>query len=157
MSLLPDVPFALGEDNTHYGKLAHKAEKNGDLHTASAFKVAQYITLGREENEDLAKKIKYFKYALEKHAHPKPPIDDEVWAFYLKLQDWIRTECGAEALRLARKEDEFLSDRVKLNELRFRLVSDAAQFYPKLVPADCPDHYKPEDYEQLKRLQYKWA
>ena len=54
--------------------------------------------LGREA-EEWPKKLKYFQYALEKHAVPRPPIDDDVWAFYQKLQDWVRRECGAEAIR----------------------------------------------------------
>jgi hypothetical protein len=146
----------LGEENTHYGKLAHKAEKQGDVHAASAYKVAQYITLGREA-EEWPKKQKYFQYALEKHAVPKPPIDDDVWAFYQKLQDWVRRECGAEALRIVSKEDDFLADRLKLGEARFKLVSEAAQFFRPIVPTECPDYFRPQDYHQLRLLQLHWA
>lgn len=151
----PDFP-KLGEENTHYGKLAHKAEKHGDVYGQAANKVAQYITLGREAPE-WPKKLKYFQYALEKHAVPKPPIDDEVWAFFQKLQDWVRRECGAEAIRLASKEDDFLADRQKLGEARFKLTSEAAQFFRQLVPSECPDYYRPQDYKQLRLLQMYWA
>lgn len=151
----PDLP-TLGEENTHYGKIAHKAEKQRDKYTRAAYKVAQYITLGREA-EDWPKKLKYFQYALEKHAVPRPPIDDDVWAFYQKLQDWVRRECGAEALRLASKEDDFLAERLKTGEPRFKVVSDAAQFFPHLVPPECPDYFRPKDYEQLRLLQLHWA
>lgn len=153
--VFPDLP-RLGEENTYYGKLAHKAEKHEDVYSHSAYKVAQYITLGREA-EEWPKKLKYFRYALEKHAVPKPPIDDDVWIFYQKLQDWVRRECGEEALRLAGREDEFLAERARMNEARFKLVSDAAKFFRELVPSECPDWYRPHDYEQLKVIQLHWA
>ena len=153
--IFPDLP-RLGEENTHYGKIAHHAEKNDDPYTASVYKVAQYITLGREA-PDWPHKLKCFRYALKKHAMPKPPIDDDVWIFYQKLQDWIRRECGVEAIALASKQDEFLAERQKMKEPRFKLVSEAAQFFRELVPAECPDWFRPQDYEQLKVMQLHWA
>ena len=153
--VFPDIP-KLGEENTFYGKIAHKAEKKADVYTQSAYKVAQYITLGREA-EEWPKKLKYFRYALEKHAVPKPPIDDDVWAFYQKLQDWVKRETGAEAIAMASRLDNSLAARVKLNELRFKLTSEAAQFFRVMVPEDCPDWFRPQDYNQLKVMQMHWA
>ena len=154
---LPALP-ELGREDTYYGKLAHKAEKAGDLHTRAANKVAQYLTLARKKPE-WPEKLKYLQYAIEKHAKPQPPIDDAVWAFYQGLQEWIRQEAGAQALVLAAKEDEFYTERTRQSEARFRIVSDAARFFRVLlgVTGDRPDWFTEGDYQQLRKLQLKWA
>src|SRR5437763_10919594 len=118
----PQFP-ELGKEDTYYGKLAHKAEKKGEIHKRAAYKVAQYITLAKDPPLSWPEKLKYFRHALEKHAQPRPPIDDEVWAFYQQLQGWVRQECGAEALRLASAEDDFLAARIERKEPRFKVVS----------------------------------
>lgn len=153
---LPSIP-ELGEENTHYGKLAHKAEKAGDLHARSVYKVAQYITLGKEA-ADWPEKLKYFRHALERHAKPRPPIDGPVFAFYEQLKDWVRREVAAEAFRLVRKEDEFYTERANQREPRFRIVSDAARFFREILGADDrPDWFTEADYRRLKQYQLKWA
>ena len=154
--VFPPLP-ELGREDTYYGKVAHKAEKKGDLHTRAAYKVAQYITLGNNPVLPWPDKLKYFRHALEKHAKPQPPIDDEVWAFYQRLQDWVRRECGIEALRLAGIENEALSARSAAHEARFRIVSDAARFFRDLLGSDQPDWFTAGDYEQLRKIQLRWA
>jgi hypothetical protein len=153
---LPTLP-ELGRENTYYGKVAHKAEKKGDVRTHAAYKVAQYITLGKEAN-NWPDKVKYFRHAIEKHAKPRPPIDDAVWAFYQQLQDWVRQEAGVEAMRTVQIEDEFFTARVNQNEARFRIVSDAARFFRDILGAgDKPNWFTDADFEKLRRYQLKWA
>src|SRR5437016_10972875 len=55
--MLPD----LGEEDTYYGKIAHKAEKKGDIHKRAAYKVAQYITLAKDPPLSWPEKLKYFQ------------------------------------------------------------------------------------------------
>jgi hypothetical protein len=152
----PSIP-ELGQEDTHYGKIAHKAEKSGDLYTRSVYKIAQYLTLALNPDHPWPEKLKYFRHALEKHAKPVPPIDDDVWNFYQGLEGWVRTICGAEALRLIEREDEFFVERANQHEVRFRIVSDAARFFPQFVPAECPEWFTAEDYEKMRSIQMKWA
>ncbi len=154
--IFPPLP-ELGEANTHYGKVAHKAEKQGDLDTRAVYKVAQYLTLARNPTLAWPEKLKYFRHALEKHAKPNPPIDEEVWAFYQTVQNWVRSECGAEALRLTSIENQFFSERLAQHEARFRIVSDAAKFFRDIVPSECPDWFLPEPYAELRAIQLRWA
>ena len=153
----PQFP-ELGKEDTYYGKLAHKAEKKGEIHKRAAYKVAQYITLAKDPPLSWPEKLQYFRYALEKHAKPKPPIDDAVWDYYERLKAWIRQECGAEALRVASAEDDFYAERLNnKKEPRFKITSEAAQFFPPLVPTECPEWFNPDDWEQLRIIQKQWA
>jgi hypothetical protein len=154
---LPTLP-ELGREDTYYGKVAHKAEKKGDLHTRAAYKVAQYLTLAQGA-ATWPDKLKYYRHAIEKHAHPKPPIDENVWAFYEQLKAWIRQEAGAEALRIARLEDHNFIDRTGKNEMRFRIVSDAAKVFRELLGAggERPEWFNEHDYNLLRQFQLKWA
>jgi hypothetical protein len=154
--ILPTLP-ELGQENTYYGKLAHKAEKAGDKHARSAYKVAQYITLGREA-PTWPEKLKYFRHALESHAKPRPPIDDAVFAFYEQLKSWVRQETAVEAMKLVQKEDEFFTERTNQREARFRIVSDAAKFFREILGAgERPDWFTETDYNRIRQYQMKWA
>lgn len=154
--VFPNLP-ELGREDTYYGKVAHKAEKQGDLYTRAVYKVAQYLTLAQNPSLKWPEKLKYFRHAIEKHAKPTPPIDDEVWAFYQRVQDWVRIECGAEALRLTATENQFFTERKMQHEARFRIVSDAAQFFRDVVPAECPGWFSAEVYDELRAIQLRWA
>jgi hypothetical protein len=151
----PPLP-ELGQEDKFYGKLAHRAEKDGDIYGVSANKVAQYITLGRDA-EAWPEKLRYFRHALEKHAQPKPPINDEVWAFYQQLQDWVRRETGKQALRLVEREDEFYMERIAQHELKFRITSDAAQFFRQFHLDEQPDWFNAEDLRKMQLIRSKWA
>jgi hypothetical protein len=151
----PPLP-ELGQEDKFYGKVAHRAEKDGDVYGVSANKVAQYITLGREA-ETWAEKLRYFKHALEKHGQPKPPIDEQVWAYYRQLQDWVRREAGKEALRLIEREDEFYVERAGQNEPKFRITSDAASFFRQFHLDEQPDWFAPEDLRKMQLIRSKWG
>src|SRR5256885_8257912 len=56
----PEFP-ELGKEDTYYGKLAHKAEKKGEIHKRAAYKVAQYITLAQDPPLSWPDKIQYFR------------------------------------------------------------------------------------------------
>jgi hypothetical protein len=153
----PQIP-ELGRENTYYGKVAHKAEKQGDLYTRAAYKVAQYITLAKEAT-NWPEKEKYLRHAIEKHAHPKPPIDDDVWAFYNQLKEWVQREAGIEARKLTAFEDESYTERVGQGEPKFRITSEAAQFFRQLLgqSGEQPEWFNEHDYRFLRLMQQKWA
>src|SRR5258708_28119268 len=132
-AVFPPLP-ELGEEDTYYGKIAHKAEKKKQPHKRAAYKVAQYLTLAKDPPLSWPEKLEYFRYALQKHAKPRPPIDDDVWAYYQQLQAWVRQECGAEALRVASAQDDFFAEPLNQKGPAFKILTQAAQFFPPLVP-----------------------
>jgi hypothetical protein len=146
----------LGKDDTYYGKIAHHAEKERDGRTHAAFKVAQYITLAHKA-KGWTQKIRLYRHAIEKHAVPRSTTEAKEMAFYQKLQNWVRRECGADALRLASEEDDFYAERLRQKEPRFKIVNEAAHFFPPMVPESCPEWFFQEDYETLRLLQLQWA
>jgi hypothetical protein len=151
----PDLP-ALGKEDTHYGRIARHAEKEKDPYTHAAYKVAQYLTLARAA-KTWTQKIRCYRHALEKHAVPHTAVDASTARFYEKLQDWIRRECGADALQLASEEDDFYAQRLAHKEPRFKIVNEAAHFFPPMVPETCPMWFFKDDYEALRLLQLQWA
>ena len=155
---LPPIP-ELGEAEKVYGKRAQQAEKAGDVYGASANKVAQYVTLGLDPALDWSGKLRYLEHALKKHAAPKPPIDDEVLAFYQKLQEFVKQQAGSEALKLVYQQDAELQARKESKkEPIFKLRSDAALFFRQFLPAgDRPDWFTDEDYAELIALRNKWS
>jgi hypothetical protein len=152
----PEFP-ALGKNDEYYGRVAHHAEKEKDPYTHAAYKVAQYLTLAKAA-KNWTQKIRCYRHALEKHAVPHGAVDPSSAGFFEKLQDWVRRECGEDALRLASEEDEFYAQRLLAHkEPRFKIVNEAAHFFPPMVPETCPMWFFKEDYEALRLLQLQWA
>jgi hypothetical protein len=151
----PELP-PLGHDEKYYGRIAHHAEKERDAYVHAAYKVAQYLTLAKEAI-GWSHKLRCYRHALEKHAVPHGSADAHAMKFYHKLQDWVRKECGATALKIASEEDDFYAERLRQKEPRFKIVNEAAHFFPAMVPDTCPAWYFPEDYEALRLLQMQWA
>lgn len=154
----PPIP-QLGEEEKVYGKRAHSAEKAGDVFGASANKVAQYVTLGLDPALDWPAKLRYLEHALKKHAAPKPPIDEEIFAFYQRLAEFVKQHTGAEALKLVFREDAELEARKQTKkEPIFKLRSDAAAFFRQFLPSgERPDWFTDDDFAQLITLRNKWA
>ena len=154
----PPIP-KLGEEEKIYGKRAHAAEKAGDVYGASANKVAQYLTLGLDPALDWSGKLRYLEHALKKHAAPKPPIDDEVFAFYRSLAELVKQHAGAEALKLVRQQDAQLQTRKDARkEPIFKLRSEAASFFRQFLPAgERPDWFNDAAYAELIALWNKWS
>jgi hypothetical protein len=151
----PELP-ALGKEDTYYGRIARHAEKEKDPYTQAAYKVAQYLTLAQSA-KTWTQKIRCYRHALEKHAVPQTAVDLSSVRFFEKLQDWVRRECGTDALRLASEEDDFYAQRLAHKEPRFKIVNEAAHFFPPMVPESCPMWFFKDDYEALRLLQLQWA
>ena len=154
----PPIP-ELGEEEKVYGKRAHAAEKTGDIYGASVNKVAQYVTLGLDPALDWPNKLRYFEHALNKHAAPKPPIDDEVIAFYQRLAEFVKQQAGLQVLKLVYRHDaELEARRESNNEPIFKLRSEAASFFRQFLPAgDRPDCFTDTDYAELIAVRNKWS
>src|SRR5688572_2179665 len=79
----PALP-PIGKHESFYAKLAHEADRMGDIHLHEAAKVGQYLTLGLDPMLSWEEKLKYFRHALKRHCSPPPFPDDEVWMYYRK-------------------------------------------------------------------------
>ena len=99
----PPMP-ELGHSEQYYKLKAVDAEKAHSPHAREAAKVGQYVTLAMNPALTWAEKQKYFTHAIKRHCVPPPYPDDEVWVFYQALADLVRSNAGAEALRLASVE-----------------------------------------------------
>ena len=57
----------IGRPESFYAKLAHDADKAGDIHGHEAAKVGQYITLSLDPALGWDEKLKYIKHAIKRH------------------------------------------------------------------------------------------
>ena len=85
----PPMP-PIGRPESFYAKLAHEADKSGDMHGHEAAKVGQYITLALDPALAWDEKLKYFRHAIKRHCQPPLFPDDDVWMFYRTLADLVR-------------------------------------------------------------------
>lgn len=154
---LPPMP-PIGLPESKYVRLVHKADKAHDEHQHEALKVAQYITLALGEKLKWPQKLRYFQHALHRHCNPPPLPEEHVWLFYRDLASLVRDQCGAEALRLASKEDDIYAKRLKMGCTRERIEADAEVFFDELLGKSvrCPDYFHEEDWAALKLFRDQW-
>lgn len=153
----PPLP-EINKPESHYARLVHEADKNGDVHAREAAKVGQYITLAMDPHLSWSEKLKFFRHALKRHCVPPPFPDDEVWMFYRSLADLVRQHCGAEALRLASAEDDLYAARLQMGQVREKIEDDAEEFFTMLMGHgdECPEHFNDGDWQQIKLLREQW-
>jgi hypothetical protein len=154
----PPMP-AIGLSESRYTHLAHAAEAAGDHHAHEAWKVGQYVTLGLDPRDTWPHKLRCFRHALHHHCVPPPLPDDATWAFYHDLMSLVRDHCGAEALRLASREDEVYAGWLALGCTRDRIESDAERFFDALMgPGEkCPEHFHEADWDALRVFRAQWV
>lgn len=153
---LPSMP-PIGRPESFYAKLAHAADKQGDVHAREAAKVGQYVTLALDPSLTWAEKLRYFTHALARHCKPPPFPDEDVWMFYQQLADLVRQHAGAEALRIASREDDLYAVRLSMGQSRDKIEEDAEEFFAKLLPGnEKPEHFNEEDWVQLKLIRDQW-
>lgn len=153
---LPAMP-PIGRPESFYAKLAHQADKAGDVHAHEAAKVGQYITLAMDSTLPWVEKLKYFRHALKRHCQPPPFPEEEVWVFYRTLADLIRQHAGAEALRIASREDDLFAARLAMGQTREKIEEDAEEFFTRLIPMEeQPEWFNGDDWAQLKLIRDQW-
>jgi hypothetical protein len=156
-TVFPPMP-EIGLSEHRYTRLEREAGEAGDRHAREAWKVAQYVTLALKPGLPWSEKLRYFNHALHHHCVCPPLPDDATWAFYHDLMSLVRDHAGAEALRLASKEDEVYAKWVSLGCTRDRIDSDAEAFFYGLMGRGekCPEHFHEEDWEALKVFRNQW-
>ncbi len=153
---MPKVPV-LGRKELYYAQRAKQAERAGDVHSRSAYKAAQYITLALDPLLAWDVKVKYFQHALDRHCDPPPYPDDATWIFYGKLSDLVRQHAGREALRLASQEDDLYAARLSMGQRRAVIENDAERFFAQFAAREaCPNWLNEAAFEQLKILRNHW-
>ncbi|HLL88479.1 MAG TPA: hypothetical protein VK324_04190 [Tepidisphaeraceae bacterium] len=154
---LPPLP-QVGRPEMHYAKLVRDADRRGDVHAHEAAKVGQYVTLAMDPALSWEQKLRYFRHALRRHCTAPPLPDDEIWMFYRQLAGLVRSHCGAEALRLASKEDDVYAVMIGIGRTREEVAELAEQFFINLLghQQECPEWFDEEDWMQLKLIRDQW-
>jgi hypothetical protein len=154
---LPALP-EIGHSEAYYAKHCRYADRRGDQHAHEAYKVGQYITLARDPHLSWEEKLRYLRHALTRHCYPPALPDEEVWMFYRKLADLVRTHAGIEALRLASQEDDRFAQLVKDGTRPEDLQEEAEIFFLRIIPSPkCPDWFHAGDYAQLCLMRDQWV
>ena len=154
--MLPPLP-EIGHPESYYAKQVHRADKRADVHAHEAYKVGQYITLGKNPYLSWPEKLKYFRHALARHCNPPPYPDDQIWMFYRSLADLVRQHSGEEALRIISAEDDTYAKRMKLGQTREAVEDEAEAFFKKFILSEaCPDWFNQEDFEAMKIIRNQW-
>jgi len=153
---LPALPI-IGRPESFYAKLAHDAERIGDIHGREAAKVGQYITLALDPALAWDEKVKYFRHAIRRHCQPPLP-DEGASQFYRQLADLVRRHAGAEALRIASAEDDMYAARLSLGQDRSAIEDEAEALFVRIMGSgdECPDWCTPDDWAQLRMLRDQW-
>jgi hypothetical protein len=154
---LPPLP-PIGKPESFYSKLAHEADKAGDVHLHESAKVGQYITLALDRHLGWDEKLKYFRHAIKRHCNPPSFPDDEVWTYYRNLADLVRQHAGQQALKLASQEDDMYAARLSMGQEREMIENEAEEFFAKMIGSGdhCPEWFLEEDYQQIKMIRDQW-
>ena len=155
---LPPLP-AIGLPESHYAKLIHRADKNGDVHLRESLKVAQYVTLGVDPHLSWEKKQRYFEHAIRRHCAPPPLASEELWLFYMQLKDLVKQHAGLEALKIASHEDDQYANRLRLGQDSEDIRAEARMFFRRIM-GDMdgkPAMFSEDDWHQLKMMRDQWV
>jgi hypothetical protein len=154
---LPALP-TIGLDEHTYAHAARDAERDGDRHAKEAAKVGLYVTAAMDPHKPWQEKLRNFTHALNRHCHPPPLPDDRVWGFYGDLAHLVKEYCGAEALRLASKEDDFYAARLAMGQPRDAIENEAELFFDQLIGRGdhCPPYMLEDAYETIRMIRDQW-
>jgi hypothetical protein len=148
----------IGLDEREYTRLVKDADRASDTHAHESWKVGMYVTLAMNPSLPWDEKLRYFKHALNRHCNPPPYPDEQTWLFYRELANIVKQHAGAEALRLASKEDDFYAARLSIGQTREKIESEAEEFFGQLIGdfSRCPDWLTDEDYGTIKMIRDQW-
>jgi hypothetical protein len=151
---LPEI----GLDEREYTRLVKLADQQNNPHLHEAHKVGMYVTLAVSPTLPWPEKLRYFKHALNRHCNPPPFPDEATWLFYRELANLVKQYAGAEALRLASKEDDFYAARLSIGQSREKIEAEAEEFFTSLI-GDFnrpPDWLTDEDFATIKMIRDQW-
>ena len=148
----------IGHAEAFYLKHVKEAEAAGDRHARASHKVGQHVTAALDVKMSWEQKHKRFARALEHYCIIPGDAGPALHAFYTKLAELVRRHAGQEALRLARKQHEAYSQRVKAGESREAVEEDAEKFFFDLLGhAGCPNWCTPEAWQQITAWRDHWV
>lgn len=151
---LPDI----GRHESYYAEMIRRADCAGDAIAHESWKVGQYVTMGLDPALSWQRKAKCFDHAYRHHCHPPEVRDEHVPAFFASLANLLREHAGAEALRVASREDDRFALRLSGGEDRVAVRADARAYFDAMLPADdCPDWLGEEDYDQFLLIRSQWT
>jgi len=155
---VPPAMPPIGRPESFYAKMAHDADRAGDVHSREAAKVGQYITLALDETLPWEEKLKYLEHVLKRHCQPPPFPDSDVTDFYEELANLVRQHAGQEALRIASREDDLYAARLSMGQSRNQLEDEAEEFFARLMSGadQCPEWMNEADWTQLKLIRDQW-
>jgi hypothetical protein len=148
----------IGYPESYYAKHIQQADKAGDAHGHSAYKVGQYVTLALDHKIDWEEKLRYIRHTLKHHCAGVPDGDDQTKEFYRRLCELVKRHAGQEAMRLARTEHDSYSMRVDTGTPREEIEAEAEVFFSKLKghTDSCPEWFTKEAWAQLKAIRDQW-
>ena len=154
---LPPLP-EIGHPETYYAKQVARADRLGMRHAHEAFKVGQYVTLALGSRLTWEQKSRYFRHAIRSHCNGPDMAPPAVMKFYSHLADLVRRHAGAEAIRLASREDDAWAAQLQRGVPRTEVKAEAARFFKAMFGDDDrqPDYFNREDWEQLRVLRKNW-
>ncbi len=155
---LPPMP-RIGLPEETYLHVAHKAERNGDDLVFEAAKVGQYVSLAlRDADAPWHVKLKYFRHALKRHCNAPEHADEMTKEWFGKLARMVKSQAGAEALRLAAEVDEMYEARTSMGQDIETIADDAEKFFEQICPMceTCPPIYNEEDWVKMKGIRDRW-
>lgn len=155
---LPPLP-EIGHPESYYAKQVARADRLGMHHAHEAYKVGQYVTLALGPRLTWEQKLRYFRHALRAHCSGPSVASNEVLTFYRNLAALVRRHAGAEALRLASREDDAWAAQLLRGVPREQVKADAARFFREMLGTsqELPDYLERDDWEQLKILHNQWV
>lgn len=154
---LPPLP-EIGRPETYYAKQVARADRHGMRHAHEAYKVGQYVTLAMGPRLTWEQKARFFRHALHGHCNGPDMAPNAVMKFYGDLADLVRKHCGAEAIRLASREDDAWAAQVQRGVPLADVRAEASVFFRAMLGDEDlrPDYFLKEDWEQLRVLRNAW-
>lgn len=154
---LPPLP-EIGRPETYYAKQVARADRLGMRHAHEAYKVGQYVTLALGSRLTWEQKSRYFRHAIRSHCNGPDLAPQPVMKFYSDLMNLVRQYAGAEAIRLASREDDAWAAQLQRGVPRADVKAEAARFFKAMLGDDGrqPEYFSPEDWEQLRVLRNNW-
>ena len=155
---LPPLP-ELGHPESYYAHQVRRADRLGNRHAREAYKAAQYLTLAMDPRLKWEQKLRYWRHALRAHCVAPPLASERIWMFYGQMADLVRIQAGAEALRLASREDDAWAGQLSRGTPREQLKLEAGLFFRRLLGDDGkkPEYFNTDDWEQLQILRRQWT
>ena len=154
---LPSLP-EIGLPETFYAKQVAHADKMGNHHAARIIQGGPIRYVSAAPRLRWEQKRRYFRHAIKAHCVGPAMAPNPVLKFYARLGAFVRGHAGAEAIRLASREDDAWAAQLTRGVPRDQIRADAAKFFRDLLGEHdtIPEYLNREDWDQLRILRRQW-